>query len=1285
MAGWVTFQILCSIGNGALAEPGRVIPKPAGLHDPAPIDLDFGSRVRLLLSAWEIDDPNVPMLDRTWLDAFDGSPTGVSVRRLMQIAQDCSSRYYKVADGVEAWCQRLSFRLNADLHLPASYTNPGEPSQEDELDLQGIGREWPTELLVGDAFRFIPSLLPELPGLPLEGTWVELQFVDVRPTSLTTAQSWPAQREERSLQNLKRSTDLQSVLQQLTGTMFIIGDPGSGKSTLVNWIAREAIRDARFPFLLPLLVRLREYGIKRSGGGLLAHALRRSGVATDSQVSLWTSALNRMAKHDRQSVILLLDGLDELPRSDASLRQQILEEIEELGRHFCVIVTARPAAVTPEVSRRSRACRITDLSPAASDRLLENWCHSAKMMPNQINGLIAQINANPDLQRMGRNPFLLTCLCSIAATSTSGTLSLPFERAEIYKRCLEVIKKQHYPKQTREFVATDMRQLGRLAYWLLRDAPEAPRLVFDRGDVEEACGDKTFFEEVVEPSRLVSQWDIGDSTLFFSHATFHEFLAADHLLAPGQREKYVNVLRERRFDRRWVEVFAFLGAREVSTTGPFWEHAWKIAQHQDRFGGVYLLLAHWLREARVRDGGVALLAGVNIIDELWKRIFTGIDPKRFMTACANLAPEEFAQRFEQAKALGQVGSLHREFLRVLKQSPLPRFSDLFVEEILDPLNGGGGLPQEHRLTADSLRRLRLALETGAHDETVSRRAIQALGLSRDHKSLPLLERLASATGPLQSTAVEAIGLIGGLEAFSLLDRRLKAATNGEWSLLVDGLGNMREERATARLLRELALLRIDDPRSVEVLCALQDHAVSPDGALTILDFLRSPLTETRSYAACVLQEAAPSPTISGALSQVARTDVEDEVREAALLSLERHAQATDFDWLEAIVRNESGEFEITGREAALLAIGGMTTPRGSDTDRLLALLDYGLTQPGLEKTAINIWGDLGPEFAQPLLDVCKKFLANTAAAEGPLEAIVVEEACRVLGEIKHAESVDTLHEIVSRHGLFHRIRESAARALTLTAPERLLDDSSEVSRRILGQFSLETGRLVFDDYVLDDTGTSPRDTATSFETNQRTVWLQFIAGDRGGDQQQLLLPREEKAIKAAVKRSPLKLLDSIHAASISDLLECTQREAEIVHFAGHGRDRQLRLLRDRDYVIEYTALSVEDLERLFRNFPRRVRLAVFNTCNSLALATHLTNQNVVDVAIGVEKLLSDTDARYFASEFYEFLADGKSIKSAHEFASFELSGAETTGRPQLREAPGIDASQVFFVLQTPAK
>jgi hypothetical protein len=200
------------------------------------------------------------------------------------------------------------------------------------------------------------------------------------------------------------------------------------------------------------------------------------------------------------------------------------------------------------------------------------------------------------------------------------------------------------------------------------------------------------------------------------------------------------------------------------------------------------------------------------------------------------------------------------------------------------------------------------------------------------------------------------------------------------------------------------------------------------------------------------------------------------------------------------------------------------------------------------------------------------------------------------------------------------------------------------------------------------------------------VVIQFIAGDRGGGpRSQIQVPREEKGIREAIAlgqhRDSFGFAPPVLAAGIDDMIACHMTRPAIIHFVGHGEERRMVLMRDRDALVEILLLEPGQVETLFANFPAKIRLVVFNTCRSLELARHITARGVVDIAIGVEGLFPDDHAVRFAVTFYRQLSDGLSVRAAFDLAGLQVGDLAEVSRPQLLSADGVQPTQVIFAVR----
>ncbi len=147
----------------------------------------------------------------------------------------------------------------------------------------------------------------------------------------------------------------------------------------------------------------------------------------------------------------------------------------------------------------------------------------------------------------------------------------------------------------------------------------------------------------------------------------------------------------------------------------------------------------------------------------------------------------------------------------------------------------------------------------------------------------------------------------------------------------------------------------------------------------------------------------------------------------------------------------------------------------------------------------------------------------------------------------------------------------------------------------------------------------------------------FIAGDRGGpQQQQLQLPNEYHAIEGALRTEPcvLRLAGPILGATRSRLADAYRARPRILHFAGHGDDRKLTILDDRGAIVREVPLDVSQLADLLRTLADTLRLCVLNTCKSAPLARELVAGGLVAHAIGWDVGVADTAAIAFSVALY---------------------------------------------------
>jgi CHAT domain len=189
-----------------------------------------------------------------------------------------------------------------------------------------------------------------------------------------------------------------------------------------------------------------------------------------------------------------------------------------------------------------------------------------------------------------------------------------------------------------------------------------------------------------------------------------------------------------------------------------------------------------------------------------------------------------------------------------------------------------------------------------------------------------------------------------------------------------------------------------------------------------------------------------------------------------------------------------------------------------------------------------------------------------------------------------------------------------------------------------------------------------------------SVKVLLIAGDRGGTQvNQLQIPREYGAIQEALRsckhRDVIALANPILGATREKLAVAYREIPTIVHFSGHGNDRSLSIVEDRDVIAREIPLDGKQLCEMFKTMHPRVRLCVLNSCGSKVLAQQLVEAGAVECAIGWPERVSDSAAIAFSRALYGALGDGLCIDEALSVAKIASGTGEepvlfTAGEPR---------------------
>lgn len=193
------------------------------------------------------------------------------------------------------------------------------------------------------------------------------------------------------------------------------------------------------------------------------------------------------------------------------------------------------------------------------------------------------------------------------------------------------------------------------------------------------------------------------------------------------------------------------------------------------------------------------------------------------------------------------------------------------------------------------------------------------------------------------------------------------------------------------------------------------------------------------------------------------------------------------------------------------------------------------------------------------------------------------------------------------------------------------------------------------------------------------ICVLFIAASPE-DEQPLRLDKEVREIQKRMRETEHR--DSVVfeyrlATQTSDLMEALNEvRPHVVHFSGHGSQDAL-IFEDSDGRAK--PLYVEDLAQLLRITSDRIRLAIFNSCDSVAAARAACD--FVPFAIGMNQPVSDAFAQVFAGQFYNSIGFGRSLQQAFEQALWQAKDivGGSSGDPIVHAADGEDPATTYLV------
>ncbi|MEI5097530.1 NACHT domain-containing protein [Streptomyces sp. PmtG] len=383
---------------------------------------------------------------------------------------------------------------------------------------------------------------------PLETAYLSLEAVPARDGAEPVpgsgdADGRGAEPDPESDSEAERATGPVEAALAAHDRVLLRGVAGTGKTTLVQWLALTTARQdrvpghlpqllGRVPFVLPLRALAREDAELPLPEGFLPWI---GCPLSGSEPAGWAVRVLQAGRG-----VLLIDGVDEIPEAERPRARAWLARLRATFPGNLWLVTTRPSALPRGWLGHEgfREFTLTPMRPAYVRRFVGRWHDAAHADGELAAALLRSLRASAELGHLATNPLLCALICALHRERRGF---LPQGRVALYEAALSMLLERrdrerdlYGRRQPKLDQKSATEPLKRLAYWLIRNGrtsleretaldlverlrPSVPQLA-------RAGAAEDVLRLLLDRSGLLRE--PAEGAVAFIHRTFQDFLGA---------------------------------------------------------------------------------------------------------------------------------------------------------------------------------------------------------------------------------------------------------------------------------------------------------------------------------------------------------------------------------------------------------------------------------------------------------------------------------------------------------------------------------------------------------------------------------------------------------------------------------------------------------------------------------------------------------------------------------------------------------------------------------------